>query len=368
MAASAKSTYLEYYHQIKSKLPSYSHTFRTHLKLIMDRIENLEFQPHQSWEDQCGISVEDSVQMIIQNIVEDIEGWEALSQQQTSISLDGNVSSIHNRKKVALGSIRYMEAEFIRDVKGLEPLPTQDRHSLLCHEVSEAPHWNNYMKFPPYMKQMFPHWDTKLEEDSPRFCVTATVTGNVTRAHHDDVSIDSRIMHVSGRKLWVLWDNSWENTARVCKRTIMYGKIDLQWLLDNLTAPKVIPCALPCPSSLTTPQLYFTADMGAHYFHYIFLPRHCWHLVFTFSTSFAISGSYHSIRTFTPALREIEEEISHLKHTTLMEQPEREYWSSLLTRNILQWAKYIRCDDVSEHIAEEDEGKLNELRAHWSTL
>jgi hypothetical protein len=90
-------------------------------------------------------------------------------------------------------------------------------------------------------------------------------------------------------------------------------------------------------------------------------------IVFTFSTSFAISGSYHSIRTFAPALHEIEEEISHPKHPTLMEQTEREHWSPLLACSILQWANYVRSDEVSKHIAEEDENKLTELWAHWSS-
>lgn len=253
MDNSAKSAYLEYYLKIESKLPSYSDTFRTSLNLIMDRIGSLEFQPHQSWEEECGISIDDSTQMIIEYIKNDVEAWEDSPHQQTSISFNGNVSSVSNRKKKAVSSIRYMQGEFMRDFNGLEPVPTTDRHSLLCHEVSDAPLWDKYMKFPAYMMQTYPQWDTKLKEDSPRFCVTATVTGNVTRAHHDDVCVDSRIMHISGRKLWVLWDNSPTNAAIVRNRTITYGKIDLQWLLENLTPPKVISCAPVSPSFLTTP-------------------------------------------------------------------------------------------------------------------
>lgn len=105
-----------------------------------------------------------------------------------------------------------------------------------------------------------------------------------------------------------------------------------------------------------------------HYFHYIFLPHHAWHFVFTFSTSFAISGSYHSTTSLAPALGEIEEEISHLKSTTLMEKEEKDYWSDLLTRNILHWVKYIMREEVIEYVAEEAEEKLLELRSRWSNV
>jgi hypothetical protein len=239
MAESAKAAYLQYYHKIEPKLGSYPRVFQDHLKLIMDQIEHLQFQPHQNWEDQCDVSIEDSMQMIIRNITQDIIDWKALPQQHTSVSLKGNVSSAANRKKKCTTSIQFMESEFLRDAKGVDPQPEENHVSFLCHEVSDSPHWSNYMRFPANMGQMHPKWDTKLEEDSPRFCVTATHTGNVTRAHHDDVSVDSRIMHVAGRKLWLLWDNSMENADKVRNRTIAYGKIDLRWLLDNLTPPKV---------------------------------------------------------------------------------------------------------------------------------
>jgi hypothetical protein len=81
-------------------------------------------------------------------------------------------------------------------------------------------------------------WKSHPDSDSTmEIYITCTHAGYVTQPHDDGPGLDSYVWHVSGIKLWIVWDASPSNVYKVTNNNPRAE--DLKWCLDNLDDAKV---------------------------------------------------------------------------------------------------------------------------------
>jgi hypothetical protein len=118
-------------------------------------------------------------------------------------------------------------------------VPKKEQHSVLGYIISpdgaeklcdnETPRYN-------LGDETF-EWRNHTDTDSTmEIFVTCTHAGIITQPH-DGPGLDSYIWHISGIKLWIVWDSSPSNMHKVAHNNC--NSSDLEWCLDNLDGTKV---------------------------------------------------------------------------------------------------------------------------------
>lgn len=236
-----KEQFKSYYNTtILPRLDTYPPQFRKNIALVIARLDKLEFLPYSSCTDENGARSPKPTTMMVDDLVRDLLESRIAGDQALSMGKNGRLYHPAGGIEEVKTEIRMLVDDYRRDPRGEEPAPKDNGCSLLCQELScEGVDTSSYFRFPLALRSKRPEWQRIVGTDLPRICVTATPPGNVTLAHHDDVALDTQVLHIAGIKLWLLWDNSRDHTKAVAERKKSYDSIDLQWLFDNFVPPKV---------------------------------------------------------------------------------------------------------------------------------